>query len=207
MAKINLGPIAASVHGRLGPLVYRLTRHGQVVNVKPLNRVYTTGNGLLTKQRFARANVLYWRISAFQRNAYKTALHKDVTVQTIPWNRAIYLLQKTNLWNMSGVGNIPTSLRIVAATYDFLLQQWTLTTNLHGQVPTQYAHAIPLRPGQQGQPLFTSYLLNCAGANSVISLPELPPPLYWVIVPAGTVDPPPPGQWHSWGYGDAIWVP
>ena len=55
MAKILTGPLAAGLSGKLGPVVFRQTRFGQVAQSKAKGRVHTTAPAMATKRAFGTA--------------------------------------------------------------------------------------------------------------------------------------------------------
>lgn len=73
MAKILEGPLAASLSGRIGPVVFSRTRFGQVVQSAPRRVVHTTAAALATKAAFRNAQNGYSRLGDLHQSVLKSA--------------------------------------------------------------------------------------------------------------------------------------
>ena len=71
MAKILTGPLAASLSGRLGPVQFRQTRFGQVVQSHPRTVVHTTAAALESKSTFKTAMTMFSGLWDYHRNGLR----------------------------------------------------------------------------------------------------------------------------------------
>jgi hypothetical protein len=68
VAKILTGPLAASISGKLGPVVFRYDRFGQIVYSKAKTHVHKTAPAMLTKSQFRDASHAYSKLIGLYRD-------------------------------------------------------------------------------------------------------------------------------------------
>lgn len=101
MARIIPGALCVAVSGSAGPLTFRDTRFGQVVQAKTIPPVYTTPAALATKDRFRKAMASWSAMNSFHR--FILTLRATASNRNPPceWVAHFYRLLKDGTWPLN----------------------------------------------------------------------------------------------------------
>jgi len=118
LAIIHNGPLAASVHGSIGAVEFRLTRHGQVAQSKTVSKVWNTPAALLTKNRFRNCNLAWLRIYRQTREMLALAARRARKNATTQWMSSFYRLQQGHPWDYPDTYHSSYRVEIVSYRFD-----------------------------------------------------------------------------------------
>ena len=119
MAKVENGPLVASISGSLGDVTFLNTKFGQVVQTKPVPRVYDTPAALATKDRFRKAMAWWGRMDpAMRRRLISIADDKNKTPSQ-QWVKAWYNWNNGADWSYPDTNDNELVLTVTEAEVDF----------------------------------------------------------------------------------------
>ncbi len=149
MARVILGPLASSISGRIGDLLFRRTRYGTVIQKMHKVRDVATDAELVTRDRF--------RITARTWSVMPTPLREDLTARQRsaatgspgPFATSTLGYLAGRPWDYSLVSDPAVDIQILAFRDN--PPNWTVTLNTFPVAPFNSFHifffVLPLDPG------------------------------------------------------------
>lgn len=181
MAKILNGPLAASISGGLGPVVFHQTRFGQVVQSKAKNHPYTTPAAVATKNAFRAGATSYSLLGGGFVHNIDTAFDKVGLYGRAQWNKLVSRAILSGLPESGPTAGRITRRRVVSVTptggglYDVATER-----EFDGSGTVDFRYGFELDPSTlralRRIPFFPG-----PGANHYHNLTPIAPPWFFII--------------------------
>lgn len=200
MAKAVVSPLVARISGALGNVCFESTRFGQVIQTKPVPKVYTTPPALLTKDRFRQGTDVAHHIYAYRQRALKLACKNPPQNLQTDLVRTTYNYLKTGIWSQH-IHTVP-SLHLTIKSISYSAPWFYFTTSLDTPTGQWQAWLGAIKDGKVHSGAKFNGSIALIGPPLGFGFIGLTPPCHFILIPKDPTD----IEELTFGYGDAKYL-